>query len=60
MEFNFKRRMDKVEGVLVTQNFESARQRSTSCMNPKNAWATQIGGTLAFFATEVASERNPL
>ncbi|KAM4119145.1 hypothetical protein ACJW30_03G037900 [Castanea mollissima] len=34
MEFNFKIRMGEVEGVLMTNNFEFARQRSTTIMKP--------------------------
>jgi len=35
MESNFKIRMGEVEEVLVTYNFESAWQRSTTIMNPE-------------------------
>ncbi|KAK7852420.1 peroxidase 5, partial [Quercus suber] len=55
----FKRRMGEVEGVSVTYNFDFARERSTSSMNTKTAWETHIGSTLAFFAANVTSERDP-
>ena len=55
----FKRRMGDVEWVSVTHNFDSERERSASSMNTKTAWDTHIGTTLAFFAANVASERDP-
>ena len=54
------RRMGEVEGVLVTYNFHSAWVTSASSMNQETARATQIGSTLVFFATNVASERDRL
>ena len=60
MESNFKIRMGEVEEVLVTYNFESARQRSTSIMNPETTWGTVIRYTLDFFGTKVTSEGHPL
>ena len=48
--------MGDVEGMLVMYNLESAWERSATSMNPKTACGTQIGHTLAFFATNVASE----
>ena len=51
--------MGEVERVSVTHNFDSARERSASSMNTKTAWDTHIGTTLAFFAANVASERDP-
>ncbi len=52
------RRMGEVEGVLVTYNFYSEWESSTSSMSPETAWATRIGHTLAIFATNVTSERD--
>ena len=46
--------------MLVTYNLEPAWERSTSSMNPKSAWETHIGSTVTFFATNVASECDPL
>ena len=60
MESNFKIRMGEVEEVLVTYNFESAWQRSTTIMNPETTQGTLIRYTLDFFGTKVTSERNPL
>ncbi|KAM4118987.1 hypothetical protein ACJW30_03G025200 [Castanea mollissima] len=51
--------MGEVERVSMTHNFDSARERSASSMNTKTAWETHIGSTLAFFTTNVASERDP-
>ena len=50
--------MGDVEGMLVMYNLESAWERSAASMNPKTACGTQIGHTLAFFATNVTSERD--
>ena len=57
MEF---KRMDEVEGVIVPYDFESAWEISTSSMNSETTRVTHIGHTFVFFATKVASERNPL
>ena len=51
--------MGEVERVSVTHNFDSAWERSASSMNTKTAWDTHIGSILAFFAANVASERDP-
>ena len=51
--------MGEVERVSVTHNFDSARERNASSMNTKTAWETHNRSILAFFATNVASERNP-
>ena len=56
----FKRRMGEVEEVLVTNNFDFARENRTSSMNPEIALMTQIGHTFVFFAAKVASEGDPL
>ena len=56
----FKRRMGDVERVFVTYNFESRWEISTLSMNLETAWITQIGHTFVFFATNVASECDPL
>ena len=56
----FKRRMGDVEGMLMTYNLESARERSAASMNKNTACGTKIGPTLVFFAAYVASECDPL
>ncbi|KAL0009655.1 hypothetical protein SO802_004763 [Lithocarpus litseifolius] len=51
--------MGHVEGMLVSYNLELAWERSTAPMNPETAYGTKIRPTLIFFATNVASERDP-
>ena len=37
MKYNFKRRMGEMEGMLMTYNFESMWQWSTTVINPETS-----------------------